>query len=86
MNEEEPLKMFVWEHVLKDYTDGLMVALAHDAEEARALLKEEILKEWGTGSWMLEEEDFLESGMYGDLLKEPEVYETPKAVFVNGGG
>ena len=74
MNEENPLKMFVWEHVLKDYTDGLMVALAHDVEEARALLKDEIIKKSGTASWMLEEEDFLDVGMYGDLLKEPDVY------------
>lgn len=34
------LRLFVWEDVLVDYTSGIMFALAHDVDEARA----EILK------------------------------------------
>ena len=33
------LKLFVWEGVLFDYTAGMMVALAEDVEQARALIK-----------------------------------------------
>ena len=36
------LKLFVWTEVLTDYSHGMMVALAHDVEEARALLLEEV--------------------------------------------
>ncbi len=36
------LKLFVWEDVLRDYTSGMMVALAHDVDEARALLRKEL--------------------------------------------
>ena len=32
------LRLFVWEDVLCDYTPGMMVALAHSADEARTLL------------------------------------------------
>lgn len=88
MTEQNNLKMYVWEHVLKRYTYGLMVALAHNVEEARSLLKREIFAAWGEESWMLEEdeeEEFSEGGRYGELLKEPDVYEIPTAVFVEGG-
>jgi len=69
MEDGTKLKMFVWEHVLTDYTDGLMVALAHDVDEARTLLREKLD---GIGEAYLE--------------NEPDVYETPRAVLVWGGG
>lgn len=34
------LKLYVWEKVLVDYTDGVMFALASSAEEARAKVLE----------------------------------------------
>ena len=34
------LKLFVWEEVLTDYTDGVMFALAENVQEARAKIKE----------------------------------------------
>jgi len=37
---EKKLKLFVWEGVLTDWTDGIMFALAENVEQAR----EEILK------------------------------------------
>lgn len=33
------LKLYVWEGVLTDYTDGVMFALAETVEEARALIR-----------------------------------------------
>jgi hypothetical protein len=32
------LKLYVWENVLTDYTDGVMFALAESVEQARGLL------------------------------------------------
>lgn len=36
------LKLFVWQGVLRDYTPGMMVALAYDVDHARQLLRESI--------------------------------------------
>lgn len=35
------LKLYVWKDYSRDYTAGMAVALAHDAEEARDLIAEE---------------------------------------------
>ena len=37
--DPRPLKMFVWEGVLRDYTDGMVVAVAHDLEEALRIVR-----------------------------------------------
>lgn len=34
------LRLFVWENVLTDYTDGMMFAVAKNVEEARKKIKE----------------------------------------------
>lgn len=39
-------KLFLWEGVLSDYTDGVIFALAPDVEAARAAVLER-----GDGSW-----------------------------------
>ena len=36
----QDLKLFVWEDVLRDYTSGIMFALAPDVETARKMLLE----------------------------------------------
>ncbi len=33
------MKLFVWDEVLTDYTDGIMFALARDADHARAIIR-----------------------------------------------
>lgn len=38
---KKKLKLFVWEGVLTDYTDGIMFAFATDREHARELLLKE---------------------------------------------
>jgi len=35
------MKLYVWEYVLTDYTDGIMFALANSVEEARELIRKE---------------------------------------------
>jgi hypothetical protein len=37
----DKLKLFVWDEVLCDYTDGIMFALAPDAETAREMIRAE---------------------------------------------
>lgn len=65
------LALYVWENVLTDYTDGIMFALAHDAEEARRLI---VAKE-GALSPVLE-----------GLGAEPTVITEPEGFAVWGGG
>ncbi len=64
------LKMYVWEEVLTDYTDGLACVLAHNEEEARRLIKAEIDNPYV--AWQFDE--------------DPVVVDSPKAFFVYGGG
>jgi hypothetical protein len=44
------LKLYVWENVLTDYTEGIVCVLAHNEEEAWALLQ----KEDDTAWWVLQ--------------------------------
>lgn len=67
----KPLKMFVWEKVLSDHTDGMMVALAVDVRQARRLLRDK-----GNDA-----EDVV-----ADLRQDPQVVKSPKAFLVHGGG
>lgn len=67
-----PLRMYVWEGVFRDYSDGMACALATSADEARAL----VLKEMGAPS----------GGAHAvELCPEPTVVETPRAFYVLGG-
>lgn len=34
-------KLYIWDNVLTDYTDGIMFAVAESVEEARAMLTQE---------------------------------------------
>lgn len=38
----EKLKLYVWEGVLRDYTNGIMFALAESAEDARKLIADKM--------------------------------------------
>lgn len=64
------LKLFVWENVLTDYTDGVMFALAHDIDEARQQIKDSGLSE---SSW-------------DELKSEPRIYEQSIGFHLFGGG
>ena len=72
MTNEKKLKLYVWEDVLVDYTEGIMFALAYDEEHAR----EQIRKNGGRGLPSVEQ----------DLLQKPKVYSRPKGFFCYGGG
>jgi hypothetical protein len=64
------LKLFVWEKVLTDYTDGVMFALAPDVETARAAI--------------LAQQDF--DIVRSDLAAEPKVFTSTVGFAVWGGG
>ena len=66
-----PLKLYVWEDVLQDYTSGMAVALAESKEAALAQLEASGLYRWSM--------DELRA-------TEPVVCETPCAFWVHGGG
>lgn len=70
--DSTPLKLYVWEGVLRVYGTGVMFALASNVGDARKLL---LLKY---------KEDFLEESLKGDLEKEPKVYTRPFAFALEG--
>lgn len=68
------MKLYVWDEVLTDYTDGIMFAVATSVDEARAA----VLANGGEGLMSVEQ----------DLKKEPKVYDLdkPHGQFLYGGG
>lgn len=67
------LRLYVWEDVLSDYTDGVMFALAESVEEARAIIMRDH-NGWEGGA------------VHSGLQREPKVCETPIGFAVWGGG
>ena len=64
------LKLYVWENVLTDYTDGIIFALASTVEEARAkVLKKDSLRPVADA-----------------IMAEPDVYDSPIGFTLWGGG
>lgn len=78
------LKLFVWEGVLTDYTDGVIFALARDVQHARELVcaKEGINPK--TGKSLTNSE--YTPRVWLDMKKEPQVVTKPEAFLVWGGG
>ena len=67
------MKLYLWENVLTDYTDGVMFALANSVEEARELIKQST--DWWSDTY---------HGV--DLAKEPKVIDYPFGFSLSGGG
>lgn len=67
----QPLKLFVWEDVLCDYSSGIMFALAHDVDEARKVIIEK---------------NRSSSSVKIDLVADPVVITSPEGFAVWGGG
>lgn len=67
------MKLYVWrgDGVLEDYTSGIAFALADNVSQARDLLRQSI--------------ELCEDCMVF-LNREPEVYDSPVALHVHGGG
>ena len=69
------LKLFIWKEVLCDYTCGIIMAIAHDLEEARAVVIAN-QDEW-ICDWLTREIDRI----------TPEVHDiAPISFYVTGGG
>lgn len=69
------MKLYVWEGVLTDYTDGIMFALASSVEEAREQIRNAHRKLWNS-------EPYFEA----DLAKVPDEYDSPVGFYLHGGG
>ena len=72
--KSKKLKLYVWEDVLRDYTSGIMVALAYSVSEARSLIRED--QGWAKGSHYSATE----------LSKKPKVVTKPECFVLWGGG
>jgi len=67
------LKLYVWEDVLTDYTSGtsgIAFALAESIEQAREIIREKGLSDYGMK----------------DLDSDPLVVEQPEGFYLYGGG
>jgi len=73
-----PLKLYVWENVLEDWTSGIMFALAPDVRTARNIL----IEKWG-GRTMV---DYKHSDFYRDVMRKPRVVKDPEGFYLYGGG
>jgi hypothetical protein len=71
MKAKRKLKLFVWQDVLRDYSSGVMFALAYDSDQARKII--------------IEKEGKLESILLG-LGGDPKVITKPEGFAVWGGG
>lgn len=80
MMKNKNLKLFVWENVLQDWTNGVMFALAENVTQARFLVN----KKWHDGCH--QECDENTEFFNDDLLREPKVYDDLCGFFVYGGG
>ena len=75
----EKYKLYVWENVLKDYTCGIMFALAESKEQAIKLIKEKYSK-----TQRIEDVD---NSMVGyELIKiKPLIITEPSGFYIWGG-
>lgn len=71
------MKLYVWEHVLTDYTDGIMFALAPNVKTARRLILEK------AGLW--DTPGYKETELYRDLMGVPKVYTESVGFYLYGG-
>ena len=70
----EELKLYIWRDVLCDYTCGIIVAMAHNIEDARSVVISSGLDEWNHTRVVRAIED------------DPEVHSNPYGTYVVGGG
>jgi len=76
------MKLFVWQGdgVLQNWTSGIMIALAHDVDEARTLIRE---RHAMTAGYMADNEQWLIWGLW----LEPTVHSIDEPIaFLEHGG
>jgi len=70
--DTKPLRVYVWEDVLRDYTTGMVVIIAHSLDEA----KEVFLKKYPSHQYIID-----------NFFGSPhQVVTEPDAFYVYGGG
>lgn len=78
----EPLKLYVWDGVFADYTDGIAFALARSAKEARALIVARQTRGCETAS----SREYMTKRALDEIKTRPEVRTVKCAYVVVGGG
>lgn len=69
-----PLKLYIWDGVLGDYSPGVAFALAESEEHARALI-------------IADAEDYTARTLVDDLAGPPShVVDSPRGFHIHGGG
>lgn len=74
---EPPLRLFVWYHILNQYSDGLAFAMAHSVEEARDVIAKSYLKSY--------ENLNPKETLYEIYQQQPIIFDTPYGDFIFGG-
>lgn len=69
------LSLYVWEHVLTDYEDGIMFALAYNEDEARKKICEKM-------GWTIQG---ILSDPSDELMQKPRIVEEPEGFAIYGG-
>lgn len=81
------MKLFVWENVLTDYTDGLVCVLAHNETEAWERMKATDKTAWLVLRGQPEDrEDPREPHELDESATRPRCVEAPEAFICWGGG
>jgi hypothetical protein len=75
------LKLFVWEDVLSDYTDGIMFALAESVDDARSIIMDEARMDGYNTKLGHTDIELIQI----ELKAEPKVYNGKVGFFVFGG-
>lgn len=67
------LKLYIWKDVLRDYTSGVIFAMAYTLAQARKVVVEDA-------------EDWAKESVVSAMSNEPEVHESPYGFYLYGGG
>ena len=86
------MNLYVWHGVLRDYTPGMVVALASSLKEAREIVVRDFVKSYSSGwpkkqkvlkeAYLAEKEAFIRAEISGS----PEVIRKPESRWIYGGG
>ena len=71
------MKLYVWEEVLCDWTDGIIFALANNVDEARELVMDKYVDQ---------DDNWEENTLRFSMQDEPKVYDSPAGFRLWGGG
>jgi hypothetical protein len=84
--KEESLKLYVWRGVLRDYTSGMIFALAESIEQARQLIHLKYCEERNIVPLTYPYTPDCTCYYCSEIRSEPEVFNSPVGFILKGGG